>query len=107
MHYRGYTGVIDFDEKEGVFTGRVLGIKSVLLFEGASVKDLKKDFQDAVDEYFADCDELGRKPEKPFSGKFTVRLTSELHAQVTLKAKSTGKSLNSFVTDILSREAQV
>lgn len=107
MHYKGYTGGIDFDEEEGVFTGRVLGIKSVLLFEGASVKDLKKDFQDAVDEYFGDCKELGRKPEKPFSGKFTVRLTSELHAQVALEARANGKSLNAFVTDLLSREARV
>jgi len=106
IHYKGYTAAIEFDEKEEVFVGKVLGIKSVLLFEGESAKALKQDLQEVVDEYLAGCEELGREPEKPFSGKFTVRLPSDLHARVAIKAKTAGKSLNAFVTDLLSHAAE-
>jgi predicted HicB family RNase H-like nuclease len=39
---------------------------------------------------------MGRKPEKPFSGRLMVRMPRELHAAVSMKAKEHGESLNAW-----------
>lgn len=43
--------------------GKVLGIRSLLLYEGNSVQGLKEDFEGLIDEYLAECEELGVEPE--------------------------------------------
>jgi predicted HicB family RNase H-like nuclease len=32
MNYRGYTARIEFDERDNIFVGRVLGIKAIINF---------------------------------------------------------------------------
>ncbi len=45
LHYKGYTGCIDYDEDGNYFYGSVLGLKrDGISFEGESVDELKKDF---------------------------------------------------------------
>ena len=78
INYQGYTGSIEFSEADAVFHGQVIGIKSLITFEGASVADLTHDFHNAVDEYLAFCSETGKQPEKPFKGSFP-HLTSIRH----------------------------
>jgi len=83
----------------------VLGISDVIAYEGASVAELEGGFQDALESYFEGCKEVGKTPEKPFSGKFTVRMPRGLHAEMALKAKDAGKSLNAWAVDVLARAA--
>ncbi len=52
--------------------------------------ELKKAFQDSVDDYLAFCKERGEEPEKPFSGQFVVRAEPELHRAVVTAAKRAG-----------------
>ena len=72
---------------------------------GLSVKELKKAFMDSVDDYLAFCVKRGEKPEKPFSGKFMLRLKPEDHRMISIAAKKEGKSLNARVRDHLIRHA--
>lgn len=58
--------------------------------------------RDSVDDYLEFCDERGEDPEKPFSGKFLLRLDKELHRKIYLRAKLEDKSINSWVSDALS-----
>ena len=75
MKYKGYTGGVAFDAEDRIFHGRVLGVSSALIgFEGATVADLEKDFQNAIDDYLEMCEEQGTAPEKPFKGSFNIRL---------------------------------
>ena len=101
LHYKGYVGNIEFSEEDGVFHGRVVGIKSLVSFEGDSVKTITADFHDAVNEYLAYCEEKGVQPEKPFKGSFNVRIGTELHRKAALEASGRGVSLNAFVEDAL------
>ncbi len=101
IHYRDYTGSIEFSEEDEVFHGKVIGIKSLILFEGDSVKTLIEDFHNAVDEYLEFCEKNGRQPEKPFKGSFNIRIKPELHRQAALAASARGISLNSFVEDAI------
>jgi predicted HicB family RNase H-like nuclease len=52
------------------------------------------------------CAETGKAPDKPYSGKFNVRLDPSLHRQVAMAAKSNGTSINTFVAESLRRAMQ-
>ena len=101
MHYKGYIARIDFDERDDVFVGRILGIRAIVSFEGETVASLKGAFHLAVDDYLADCDEQGINPEKPASGKLLLRVTPEIHSSALIAAQSAGKSLNQWATEAL------
>ncbi|MCL2512769.1 MAG: type II toxin-antitoxin system HicB family antitoxin [Oscillospiraceae bacterium] len=101
LHYKNYIGSVEFSEEDAVFHGKVAGIKSLISFEGESVKDLIEDFHYAVDEYFDFCAQNGKHPEKPFKGSFNVRIGADLHRRATLTASAHGVSLNTLVENAI------
>ena len=103
MSYQGYTARIEFDERDSIFVGRVLGLRSIISFHGQTVEELRGQFAAAVDDYVADCEEQGVSPEKPASGKLLLRVSPEIHSQALTRAQATGKSLNQWATEALQR----
>jgi predicted HicB family RNase H-like nuclease len=103
MTYKSYTARVEYDDRDDVFVGRVLGLQSILSFEGNSVEALKTAFEEAVNDYLQECQEKGLPPEKPASGKLLLRLAPELHGQAMVAAKAAGKSLNQWVAEALHR----
>lgn len=96
--YKGYYGSVDYDESTNELMGKVLGLKhSLILYEGNTIGELKKDFQDAVDDYLQGCRANGIEPEKPYSGKLVLRITPSLHGIVAEKAHSQGISMNEYI----------
>ncbi|MDE7428426.1 MAG: type II toxin-antitoxin system HicB family antitoxin, partial [Lachnospiraceae bacterium] len=79
----------------------VIGIKSLLSYEGDSVKELEQDFRDAIDEYLEDCKERNVDPEQPYKGTFNVRISPELHRNIAVYAIEHGKSLNAAVEEAI------
>ena len=104
MTYKGYEGIVRFDDNAGMFSGEVINTRDVITFQGSSVKELKRAFQESVDDYLEFCASRGERPDKPFSGSFTVRLPSQLHRRVALEARRRGTSLNSYVIARLKSE---
>jgi predicted HicB family RNase H-like nuclease len=72
-------------------------------FHGESVSELHSAFKEAVDDYLYACKKSGRLPQKPYSGRIMLRLPPEIHAKIALSAEIHGKSLNSWVTEVLAR----
>ncbi len=103
MKYKEYTGHVIYDDEAKIFHGEVLGIKDVITFQGTTVEELEQAFKDSVEDYLAFCAERGEKPEKPFSGKFNLRIPPELHAKLSIVAQTHGESLNRFITKTLRR----
>jgi predicted HicB family RNase H-like nuclease len=104
MKYKGYTGSVAFDAEDRIFHGRVLGVSSALIgFEGATVADLEKDFQNAVDDYLELCAEQGKEPEKPFKGSFNIRLSPDLHQSLVLNAANQKMTLNAYIKTVLEQ----
>jgi predicted HicB family RNase H-like nuclease len=100
--YQGYHGEASHDPDDDSFYGRVVDTKDVITFEGSTPKELKKAFTDSIDDYLEFCRERGETPEKPFSGKFMMRLTPKLHHDLTVRAAQSGDSLNKYVSGILA-----
>lgn len=107
MQYKGYTGFVEYDDEARIFHGRVLGINDIVNFEGESVKEIVRAFEESVDEYLAYCEERGEKPEKPFSGKFLIRIDPDIHRKISVLAQSQKKSLNAWVTEILEESIKM
>jgi len=106
LKYNDFIGEFEYDQDARIFHGRIVNIQDVVTFEGSSVKELETALAESVKDYLEFCREVGKVPDKPFSGRFNVRLTPAAHRMVATAAKARGKSLNAFVTEALEREAR-
>jgi len=97
MQYKGYEAVVNFDNEAEIFHGEIINIRDVITFQGSSVEELKQAFRDSVEDYLEFCKERGEEPDKPFSGKFVVRIKPQLHKIIARQARKEGKSLNSWI----------
>ncbi len=102
LSYKNYTGTVEFSREDRCLFGKVLGLKSLLSYEGNSIQELEEDFQNVIDEYLQDCEERNVSPEQPYKGSFNVRISPELHRSVALYAFERGKSLNATVEEALA-----
>ena len=103
MEYKGYFGKVVFDDEANIFHGEVINLRDVVTFQGKTVEELRKAFHESVDDYLDFCAVRGEEPEKPYSGKFVVRVDPELHKIISIQARKKGKSLNSWIHDTLSK----
>ena len=103
MTYKGYLATVSFDERDSIFWGRVVGVKDSITFEGETVAQLTEDFQNAIDHYLSDFKKQGRTPDRPYSGKLTLRISPGIHAEIAAAAAHAGKSLNRWVADTLDQ----
>lgn len=97
LEYKGYHTKIEYDSKECILTGKIEGINDLVNFECENLKDVEKEFHEAVDAYLEFCKEVGKKPDKEYKGTFNVRISPELHKQLATLAIKTGDTLNASV----------
>jgi len=103
LTYKGYHGRFEYDEDADIFHGQVMNLTDVITFQGRSIDELKQALTDSVEDYLEFCADEGKDPEKPYSGRFNVRLNPEVHQRIALEAARNGVSLNSWVAEILSK----
>lgn len=104
MEYKGYIGIVRYDSDGKVFHGEIVNTKDVITFQGTTVDSIEAEFRTSIDDYIAWCEEEGESPEKPYSGRFNLRLSPELHREAAIAAKQLGLSLNNFVEKALQDE---
>ena len=104
MEYKGYIGNVTFDDEAKLFHGEVINTRDQITFQGKSVETLLKAFHDSIDDYLEWCRKEGEQPEKPYSGKFNLRISPELHKSVAIAAHKLYLSLNRFVEKALLDE---
>ena len=103
MTYQGFRARVAYDEDDELFVGQIAGINDVISFHSTSVPELKAAFHEAVDDYIAACQTIGKEPEKAYSGKLMLRIDPDIHAQAALSAELAGTSLNQWAEDVLRR----
>lgn len=103
MEYRGYHAQVEYDAEDQLFIGKVFGIVDSLNFHGSTVKELEAMFHQSIDNYLAMCQETGKNPNKEFKGSFNVRLTPELHRNMSMEAAREGITLNQCVSKAIQQ----
>jgi len=105
LKYKSYIGTVEYNAADNCLFGKVEGmVNDSITYEGQSITELKADFESAIDSYLEGCDELGIKPRKAYSGTLNIRIPSEIHCLIGLKAKQTGRSINAIIKDALENQ---
>lgn len=105
LKYKGYTGSVEYSNEDNCLFGKVQGLKGTLIsYEGSTVEEIKKDFENAVDFYLESCRERGVEPARPYSGRLVLRMSSDLHGRIAAAASAAGTTINDFINVALSKE---
>jgi len=105
MTYKGYSANIEVDLDAEILFGRVLDINDVVTFKAQTIEEARQEFQKSIDDYLEFCQELGQEADKPFSGKLPFRTTPEHHRKIFIAAKKAGKSINTWMDEVLTKAA--
>ena len=64
IKYKKYIGSVEIDMEEKVLHGKVMFINGLITYESVNfdLDELKHEFEESVNEYLADCGELGIEP---------------------------------------------
>lgn len=97
LEYKGYTGTVEYSKRDDCLFGQIAGINDIVTYDGQSVAEIKKNFEETVDWYLEECAASGKQPDKPFSGKVILNLKPELHVKLESQALEAGISLNELL----------
>ena len=97
LEYKGYHTKVEFDSEALILRGKIEGINDLVNFECDNLKDIEKEFHEAVDDYLEFCKEVGKTPDKEYKGTFNVRISPELHKKLATVAMKNGDTLNASV----------
>lgn len=102
--YKDYIGSVHFNADDEVFFGKIEGIDDLVSFEGKTVNELKKAFEEAVLDYIGICKGAGKNIEKSYKGSFNVRISPEVHKKAKRLAIMKGISLNQLIQKAVEEE---
>lgn len=103
MKYKGYWAEIKYSDEDECFCGVIEGLKNdSISFEGTTVKELKKDFRDAIEDYLETCKQINKEPEKQCKGSLNVRLGADLHGKAKLKSIEKNISINELIKEAIT-----
>lgn len=107
LKYKGYSGSVEYSPEDNCLFGKVQGLrKASILYEGKSVDEVRKDFEESIDFYLENCKVREIQPEKPYSGKLNLRMSPDLHSRVAAIAADTGTTINEFINKAISKELE-
>ena len=105
LEYKGYKGSVEYSKEDNCLFGKVQGLsKELISYEGQTLEELRKDFEEGVDSYLEYCKEEGIVPAKPYSGKLNLRMSSDLHSRVAAIVAATGTTINDFINNAIKNE---
>lgn len=106
IEHNGYRGSVRFSADDHTFHGQIIGINDVITFEGETVDLLETAFREAVEDYVKFCNEMGKAPERAYSGKIPLRIDKDLHRLIAGEAEASGSSLNGWIADVLAKRTR-
>jgi predicted HicB family RNase H-like nuclease len=90
-----------------MFRGEFVGLNGGADFYAADIEGLRREGDLSLKVFLEMCAEDGVEPTKEYSGKFNLRVPTDLHAELALRAAAAGKSLNQWVADMLAQAIQM
>ena len=102
-----YRAVIQYDPDIEMFRGEFIGLNGGADFYAKDIDGLRQEGEISLKVFLDMCQEEGVEPRKEYSGKFNLRVSPELHAEISARAAADGKSLNQWVVDMLDQTIHV
>ncbi len=96
----GYQAVIAYDPEIEMFRGEFIGLNGGADFYAKDPESLKREGKISLDVFLRMCEEDGVSPKKS-QGKFALRLPPDVYQRATVAAAAEGKSLNTFITEVV------
>lgn len=107
MTYKGYTANIEYDDDDGLFVGRIAGIRDGVGFHAEQVGALRAAFVEAVDDYLETCQTIGKEPARPGQPPVMLRVAPEVHRRAVQAAARAGKTPEQWAEDVLGQAARL
>ena len=102
LKYKNYIGSVEYDLTDKCLFGKILFIDDLVTYEGSTIEELENAFHEMVDDYLETCKEIGKEPQKAYSGNFNIRTSPEIHQALAEIAKIENVSLNKLIMTIFS-----
>ena len=93
LYYKGFAGVLEVDEEDGLLHGHVVGANGGVTFIAETVAQARVEFAKSVDIYLDFCKRQGKETDRSFSGKFTMRVPPALHRTLAIAAEARKESI--------------
>lgn len=106
IEINGYKAIVTYDPDIEMFRGEFIGLNGGADFYAKDVKGLKNEGAISLKVFLEMCDEDGVEPKRAYSGRFNLRVSSNLHEEISSAAAAEGKSLNQWVAETLGKAVQ-
>ena len=65
LDYKGYKGSVEYSKEDNRLFGKVQGMsEALILYEGQTLDELRKDFEEGIDSYIEGCKADGIEPSR-------------------------------------------
>lgn len=103
MEINGYRAIVQYDPDIDMFRGEFIGLNGGADFYAKDIESLHMEGEISLKVFLDMCKEDSVEPRKAYSGRFNLRVSPRLHADIATRATAAGKSLNQWVTDALDQ----
>ena len=107
LQYKGYYGSVQYSHEDNILHGKLLGIDSLVSYDGYSLKELQDCFEEAVDDYLEDCKALNIDPEIPYAAEISIKLNPELQERAATLAQSKKMTVNKYIENFLEEQLKL
>ena len=94
---------MEYSASDNLLFGKVIGVNSLISYEGDSISSLRQSFAESVDDYLETCAKMGIDPEKTYRGSFNVRVSPELHRSLAAFSAARNQTLNTVVEEAIKK----
>ena len=103
MEINGYRAAVRYDPEIEMFRGEFMGLNGGADFYARDIDGLRREGELSLRVFLDMCREDGVEPTRTYSGRFNLRVSPALHAEIAARATAAGKSLNQWAADALDQ----
>jgi RNA polymerase primary sigma factor len=105
LRYKSYVGNIDYCKERNILIGKVQGLQDpVISYEGNTIDELRRYFEDAIDDYLKNCKEFEKNPVIVEPEKLEAILASEGNESFYLEDNAEGEYLKALLGNVDGNE---
>lgn len=102
LFYKGYRTIIEYDEEEKYFYGKLEGIVDFVNFGTEFEDKIAEEFHSAVDDYLDYCQAKGKEPNREVENDLNLRVNFKMYDYLESAAKKTGENITELAEKALA-----